>query len=60
MNCAAEQEKTCIVCGEALHEDFEWEDRWSWGPDGLHCHYRCEAGFSRAVRQRTAHPPTKE
>lgn len=39
----------CSVCGEILAEDphAPRDDRWSWGPDGLHCHFRCEDEFNR-------------
>lgn len=45
-------EKTCCVCGVIVRENGPYEDRWSWGPDGLHCHYRCEKGFGVVLAAR--------
>jgi len=48
---------TCCVCGDECvrsedhanpHEWFE-RHRYSWGPDGMHVHVRCEAGFRENV-----------
>jgi hypothetical protein len=42
----------CIVCKQPVIHNAPREDRWSWGPDGAHCHKRCEAGFWDALRGR--------
>jgi hypothetical protein len=41
--------EVCCVCGQVCIESAPppWEERWSWGPDGLHCHFRCEAEFRK-------------
>jgi hypothetical protein len=40
--------KKCCICGEQCEENPETrEDQWHWGPDGMHCHYKCEAEFRR-------------
>jgi len=41
------KEKTCIVCGERCAPMAEGGKRWSWGPDGMHCHFECEQEFIR-------------
>lgn len=53
------KKKICCVCGVQVSENAPWEDRWSWGPDGLHCHQRCEGGFSAALAARRAPPAEK-
>jgi len=39
-------DKRCCVCQQPCKPNADrYEDRWSWGPDGMHCHFRCEAEF---------------
>lgn len=41
----------CCICREPLAQDPPRpEDQWHWGPDGLHCHFRCEDEFRRRYR----------
>jgi hypothetical protein len=44
---SAESVRRCCVCNDVLKDSAPFEDRWSWGPDGLHCHARCEDEFRR-------------
>ena len=41
----------CCICKVKLDDTWYREgrpqDRWSWGPDGMHCHARCETEFAR-------------
>jgi hypothetical protein len=39
--------RRCCICNIELKDSAPFEDRWSWGPDGLHCHARCEDEFRR-------------
>jgi hypothetical protein len=39
--------RTCCVCHEPCVDNAEGPKRWSWGPDGAHCHFECEAEFKR-------------
>ena len=39
-------EQVCCICKQPCLRNAEAErDRWSWGPDGMHCHFRCETEF---------------
>jgi hypothetical protein len=38
----------CCVCGQPCEQNpKEIRDRWSWGPDGMHVHFKCEREFAR-------------
>lgn len=41
------EHKRCCICWERVLDNATQDDRWSWGPDGMHCHARCETEFRR-------------
>ncbi len=51
-----EAAKHCLVCKEPCVDNAPRDDRWSWGPDGAHCHVRCEATFWEALKARDSSP----
>jgi hypothetical protein len=49
-DAGADSERRCCVCLLQCVQSAPHVDRWSWGPDGLHCHARCEDAFQARVR----------
>ena len=39
--------RVCCVCRQACPDNAPAGQRWSWGPDGMHVHFRCEREFAR-------------
>lgn len=47
--------KRCCVCKQQCLPDAPppYNERWSWGPDGMHVHARCEGEFRRKMGRTT-------
>ena len=41
--------RKCCVCGNPCPDNAPFDERWSWGPDGMHCHFACEDEFKRRM-----------